>query len=181
MQSTLFQSLKVAKDQATRSGILPPASCCPPRKVDGSQWDCYIPEDGVVLSPNVEFFRGGTAEGYPFHPAAQCIAAVVSVAMPNCNQRVRDAPTDAPRTRDAYLALLSKKFTAVLAAAVQAGAQSLVIPDAGCGVYENQPRDVGRAFGEALRWRFPGAFAEIHLVGQQAFADAAEEAGTKSQ
>lgn len=177
MQSTLFQSLKVAKEQASRSGVLAPASCMPPFKLDGSPWECYIPEDGVVLSPDVEFFRGGSSEGYPFLPKAQCLTAVITLAMPNCNQRVRDAPVDAPSSRDAYFSLLVTKFTAVLSAAVQVGAQSLVIPDAGCGVYENKPRDVGHAFGESVRSRFPHSFSEIHLVGQPEFTDAAEEAG----
>ena len=32
----------------------------------GTCWHCHIPDDGALLSPHVEIFRGGTNEGYPF-------------------------------------------------------------------------------------------------------------------
>jgi len=177
MQTTLFQSLLIASTQARLQGVVPPASCRPCRQADGSPWRCHVPEDGAVLTPCVEVFRGGTEEGYPFLPSAVRLGAIVSVAMPNLNLRVTGCPVDAPTDRREYLALLTQKLTAALGAAARAGALALVVPDLGCGALGNDPRAVGRALGSALQRHFPRAFAELHLVGQSAFAAAAEAAG----
>lgn len=164
-QSTLLSSLRAASESSWGGGATA---------------NSYIPTDAAVLSPGVEVFRGGTNDGYEFWPQAEYLAAVVSIAMPNCNPDVRDAPVDVPPSRDDYFALLAHKFAAVLAAAALVNATCLVVPDIGCGVYGNKPADIGTAFGEAIRWRYPRQFAEIHLVGQRDFADAAEAAGCSS-
>ena len=162
MQSTLYLSLERAAELASAQGVPSPAAADPPRRRDGEPWRCHIPRDGVVLSPHVEFFRGDTSEGYPFSPQT-FEATVVSVAMPNCAPNLEDAPVDVPNALE-YEALLGQKFAALLGAAALEGADCLVMPDAGCGVYMNRPEEVGRAFGEAVRRRCPEAFAEIHLV-----------------
>eukprot|EP00418_Pyrodinium_bahamense_P083098 CAMPEP_0179055812 /NCGR_PEP_ID=MMETSP0796-20121207/23493_1 /TAXON_ID=73915 /ORGANISM="Pyrodinium bahamense, Strain pbaha01" /LENGTH=490 /DNA_ID=CAMNT_0020752475 /DNA_START=33 /DNA_END=1505 /DNA_ORIENTATION=+ len=175
-RSTLFKSLSVAKNLARQQRVRPPATCVPACGPDGAPWECHIPEDGVVLSPGVEFFRGPTSDGYPFRCSAERVAAVVTVAMPNKSSKVKDAPVDTPAGRSEYLALLARKFAAVLAA-VRARASVLVVPDIGCGIFGNDPGDVGQAFGEAVNKGFSQTFAEIHLVGQPAFMEAAESAG----
>eukprot|EP00416_Gambierdiscus_australes_P010118 CAMPEP_0171131260 /NCGR_PEP_ID=MMETSP0766_2-20121228/122402_1 /TAXON_ID=439317 /ORGANISM="Gambierdiscus australes, Strain CAWD 149" /LENGTH=229 /DNA_ID=CAMNT_0011594547 /DNA_START=20 /DNA_END=709 /DNA_ORIENTATION=- len=122
----------------------------PPPHVDPGEWPCYIPDDGVVFSPMVEVFRGGYNTGYRFLPTPVELAAVVSVAMPNRNPSVRDAPMDAPASLADYRTMLRVKFRAVLGAARLAGANVVVLPAVGCGVYRNDPVEMGRALGEAL-------------------------------
>eukprot|EP00928_Gymnodinium_smaydae_P004500 TRINITY_DN11524_c0_g1_i2.p1 TRINITY_DN11524_c0_g1~~TRINITY_DN11524_c0_g1_i2.p1 ORF type:complete len:136 (-),score=20.48 TRINITY_DN11524_c0_g1_i2:155-562(-) len=124
----------------------------------------------------VEVFRGGSNAGYPFTSEVGILTAVISLAMPNLNSRVSDAPLEPAAQRSDYLDLLEQKFVAVFAAAVEVGATAVVLPDAGCGVYQNNPADVGWALGEVLRSRFQRCFHEIHLVGRTRFADAAEAA-----
>merc|ERR1712050_747211 len=68
------------------------------------------------------------------------------------------------------------KFRSVLAAAVEAGCNALVMPDAGCGVYKNEPKEVGRVFGEVLQQDFWGALQEVALVGNPDFQDAVVKA-----
>jgi uncharacterized protein (TIGR02452 family) len=175
MQTTLFLSLQEAAEQALFEGVSPPHCARPSRPRHGA-WHCHIPEDGVVLSPQVEVFRGETCEGYPFQMHPTELAAIVSVAMPNCNSRVHDAPYDRPQSDAEFDLLLEKKFTALLGAAMLASANVIVMPDAGCGVYGNSAGAVGRIFGSVVSTHFKDAFAEIHLVGKPEFAAAAQKA-----
>ena len=67
-----------------------------PTQDDGSKHKPYLPDNGVVLSPSVEVFRQGTAEGYSFFlDGPKTLDGIVSVAMPNLNSGVSDAPIDA--------------------------------------------------------------------------------------
>ncbi|CAE7305825.1 unnamed protein product [Symbiodinium natans] len=173
MRSTFSLSLRKASALARAENVAPPKSCQPATQ-QGRPWTCHIPELGCLVSPEVEVFRGGTDVGYPFLSQVSKVA-VISVAMPNRNPQVRDAPIDAPPDPSSYQALILQKFAAVLASAgrVLGPDGALVIPDVGCGAYGNDPKEVGSLLGEALRQQ-PGLFAEIHLVGQDGFADAAE-------
>lgn len=171
-QSTLYHSLLVAKHQSKKQNVVPSGLDC---SLD-RKWQRYIPEDGVVLSPNVEVFRDGTATGYQFRSEVTRLAAVVSLAMPNCNAKVRDAPVDFPANPDDYFPLISAKFKAALNAATQVDADTLVVCDAGCGVYQNDPATVGHTFGKVLREYFLKNFSEVHIAGSSTFADAVERA-----
>ena len=77
---------------------------------------CHIPETGCIISPDVEIFRGGTDLGYPFLPKVVRLP-IISVAMPNRNPQVRDAPVDAPRDLRIYRELVFQKFGTMLHAA----------------------------------------------------------------
>lgn len=144
----------------------------PPRVLmsSGTKWFCYIPEDGVVLSPSVELFRGSYTTGYQFCRTVTELTAVVSVAMPNRNPNVRDCPLDAPTDVEEYRNLLCAKFSAALAAAGLANCTTVIMSAIGCGVYRNDPREIGRALGRALCSlpRFHG-IQEVVLVGVPAF------------
>eukprot|EP00930_Biecheleria_cincta_P011443 TRINITY_DN11425_c0_g2_i3.p1 TRINITY_DN11425_c0_g2~~TRINITY_DN11425_c0_g2_i3.p1 ORF type:complete len:521 (+),score=71.42 TRINITY_DN11425_c0_g2_i3:97-1659(+) len=179
MQSTLYQSLLNAKQQACRRGMASPSCCMPPLDSSGKPWQSYIPQDGCIVSPSVEVFRAGTNEGYAFADRVQTLAAVVSVAMPNTTVGLHDAPVDVPADLSEYSALLVHKFLAVLQAAWEvlhkSPCNALVVPDLGCGIYGNEPSQVGHALGEALR-RGAWSFSELHLVGQSAFARAMDAA-----
>jgi len=162
----------IAKHQSKKQNVVPSGLDC---NLD-RKWQRYIPEDGVVLSPNVEVFRDGTATGYQFRSEVTRLAAVVSLAMPNCNAKVRDAPVDFPENPDDYFPLISAKFKAALNAATQVDADTLVVCDAGCGVYQNDPATVGHTFGKVLREHFLKNFSEVHIAGSSTFADAVERA-----
>merc|ERR1711920_999448 len=113
-------------------------------------------------------------EGYPFWKLPVRVEAVVSIAMPNHNSGIRDAPVDAPHTHDALVLLLRRKFAAALEAAAEVRAAVVVVPDIGCGVYKNPPGTVGEVFGRVVREMFPRTFSEIHLVGSREFCQAVQ-------
>jgi len=139
-----------------------------------SKKDIHIPRGGAIVSPHVQVFRGPTAEGYPFLPKATTIQ-VVSIAMPNFNPSVRDAPLEDVRGEE-YAALVEENFRRVLEAAEIWGGPSkrkvCVIPDAGCGVYQNDPDIVGNILNGII-----GQYGldQIILTGSEDFADAVME------
>lgn len=155
-QSTLLPSLQVAVERAGRQRI-----------TDSKLRRLYIPEKGVVLSRGVELLRDGPSAGYAELPEPVWLAGVVSVAMPNRNGFVRDSPVDT-RRGTAYEKVVSAKFVALLSAVSRCNANVLVIPDVGCGVFQNDPREVGRLFGIALRERGCGVQTVI-CTGAPAF------------
>eukprot|EP00913_Durusdinium_trenchii_P014797 g13876.t1 len=126
MRSTLFASLQKAETLAQESRwkdakVAASTHCRPETSKQNKPWACHIPEVGCIVSPNVEVFRGGTGEGYPFYsPDEVSKITIVSVAMPNCNEAL-----DATKPG--------------------------LIPDVGCGTYGNDRKVVGRLLGQALR------------------------------
>ncbi|CAE8710479.1 unnamed protein product, partial [Polarella glacialis] len=131
--------------------------------------------DAVVVSPLVEIFRSGYTEGYAFLPESTVLCGVVSVAMYNKNPQVKDSPVDAPPDIKVYREGVRQKFRALIAGALDTGADVLVCPDIGCGVFENDPLVVGALFGEVLREDcFRGRLREVVLTGQFSFAEAAQ-------
>eukprot|EP00927_Polykrikos_kofoidii_P039766 TRINITY_DN34078_c0_g2_i1.p1 TRINITY_DN34078_c0_g2~~TRINITY_DN34078_c0_g2_i1.p1 ORF type:complete len:682 (+),score=141.85 TRINITY_DN34078_c0_g2_i1:80-2047(+) len=150
-QTTLFDSL----DKVVNTGVKP-----------------YMPEDGVILSPSVEIFRRGTDKGYPLMKKPVEIAAVVSVAMYNRNPRMSDSPVDAPSNETKYRAGVRDKFLALAHAAALAGADALIVPDVGCGVFGNDPAVVGEIAGEAIR-EYCNYFRLVVFTGHDKFHDAA--------
>lgn len=159
IQSSLYRSLSQASKVAKDIGI------SPPQWVRGDRWEMHIPDDGVLLSPYVEVFRDGTLDGYPFKDSATELEAVISVAMPNCNEKMSDSPVDAHPDPREYEAQLRRRWRAVLtAAAFYTKADTLVIPDAGCGVFMNQPSKVGAALREVLFTEFRNTFKEVFIA-----------------
>ncbi|OLP94271.1 hypothetical protein AK812_SmicGene23716 [Symbiodinium microadriaticum] len=121
----------------------------------------------------------------------------------NMNPRVSDSPLDAPREFKAYChqaagrsleqgdappppnRAVKQKFRAVVNSSAQIGAEVLVCPDVGCGVFGNDPQVLGTLFGEVLREPLPeGALKEaemtpvVLLTGQVAFAEAVKKAAS---
>jgi len=153
MQSTLLRSLKKAAhlhDGAPKVALVNGVSS-------------YMPQ-GALLSPDVEFFRGAMESGYPLRSSLARVAAVISVAPPNCNRRITDIPLR-PASDSEYMHLLEEKFKAVLLAVAKVQIRTLVIPPVGCDVYNNKPKIVGEAFGKVLRNFFPEALDDIYLIG----------------
>merc|ERR1712048_755856 len=105
--------------------------------VDGQRWYPHIPMDGVIVSPHVEIFRRGTDQGYLLFAKPVEITAVISVAMYNCNRRVRDSPVDRPYDEAEYEAGVRAKLIALAHGAAESGADALILPDVGCGVFMN--------------------------------------------
>lgn len=165
VQTTLFQSLEKASELAQQAGLTAPPWVIPDRRDDGSEWLVHLPEDGVLFSPHVEVFRRGTNEGYAFEDLPTKLEAVVSVAMPNCNDRMSDSPVDARLTEREYMDQVVQKWRAVLtAAACCTAADCLVLADAGCGVFRNPPAKIGRYLGHVLRTEFAGRFETVLLA-----------------
>jgi len=166
VQSSLFASLERAKQLGMDAGVSPPPWVRPLMQRNGSAWHMHLPDDGVALSPNVEIFRSGTFDGYSFDDRATMLEAIISVAMPNRNDRMSDAPVDAHPEHVEYVLQLERKWRAVLmATAWYTEADCLVVPDAGCGVFRNQPEDVGAALGSLLRSsEFGGRVKEIVIA-----------------
>lgn len=193
-QSTLYASLQAVARRPSLS--LRPASAAskrgsapdwavPSQASDGKPWQCHIPYDGAVISPDVEVFRKGTYAGYVFDDQPCRLEAVVSIAMPNRNPSIKDAPVDAHPDVRVYAADVAQKWRAALAAAAYLAPRAtvLVVPDAGCGVFHNPPALVGAALGRLLREEFVGRFAEVIIAipGRAqctAFADAVKSAAS---
>jgi len=154
-QSTLFPSLEKVKKETKDKR--------------------YIPEHAVVLSPGVEWFRGPTTHGYPFVREARSVGAVVSVAMYNRNPKMSDCPVDAPSDEEEYLDGVRKKWQMTLTAAYQAGCTGIVIPPAGCGVYQNEPGTMGTLLGSLLAEQFRNCFSEVVVTGPKAFKEAVQD------
>lgn len=155
MQSTLYPSLE--------------------KVVAESKGSSHIPEDGSIVSPGVEIFRRGSDQGYPLHQATVPISAVVSVAMYNLNAKVKDAPVDAPGDKATYEQRTRDKLKAAVHGAVFSGADVFLMPDVGCGVFENDPKIVGMLAGQVLK-EYSGYFKKVVFTGKTEFCDAAASA-----
>lgn len=134
----------------------------------------YIPPTGAVLSPMVEVFRRGTDSGYTTLPEPVQLAGVVAVAMPNLNCNVSDAPVEALASPEQYREAVVTRWRAALHGACALGAVDLVCPDAGCGVYRNNPQVTGEVLGRVLRAECWGQFERLWLVGTDEFCRAVE-------
>jgi uncharacterized protein (TIGR02452 family) len=175
MQSTLYRSLEKGIQLAKADNIHTPDWVR-----DGDKFHMHLPEKGVLLSPSVEVFRGGSDAGYRFKPEKVTLQAVVSMAMPNRNRHVRDSPLDAPRDLRDYENLVRSKLEATIHAGAYAGADTFVIPDVGCGVFQNDPRIVGRLLGEVLRTQ-GSYFEEIILTGKEEFMQSCFQAAGQEE
>eukprot|EP00397_Hematodinium_sp_SG-2012_P022813 GEMP01023660.1.p1 GENE.GEMP01023660.1~~GEMP01023660.1.p1 ORF type:complete len:360 (+),score=43.56 GEMP01023660.1:361-1440(+) len=133
--------------------------------------DSHIPTNGCILSPNVEIFRGATT-GYSFLWKPVPITGVVSFAAFNKNPSVKDSPVDAPEDEEVYLDKVQQKWRATLVGARKMGAEVVVIPDVGCGVFKNEPFDMGSMLNVIL-CECRGWFKEIIILGKQEFVDSA--------
>ncbi|OLP94393.1 hypothetical protein AK812_SmicGene23594 [Symbiodinium microadriaticum] len=120
IQSTLFPSLQLGEALAKKAGVASPSFV--PCRRDGSPWTPHLPADGVLLSPSVEVFRSGTNEGYPF----LATPFQLQVTMPGQPAHICNA--------------LKSRWRATLVAAIEANANCVVLPDAGCGVFKNDPK-----------------------------------------
>lgn len=75
MQTTLYPSLARARELAAERGL-----------VDDMGGSIHIPQDGCIVSPDVEVLREGTGSRYKEMPTPKTLAAVISLAMPNRNR-----------------------------------------------------------------------------------------------
>eukprot|EP00931_Biecheleriopsis_adriatica_P023344 TRINITY_DN14762_c2_g2_i1.p1 TRINITY_DN14762_c2_g2~~TRINITY_DN14762_c2_g2_i1.p1 ORF type:complete len:1192 (-),score=243.16 TRINITY_DN14762_c2_g2_i1:140-3634(-) len=165
VSSTLYQSL--VSVEPMKEGGLP-------------GYRQHIPATGCIVSPKVQLFRECTDNGYGFCEQPPEIAGVVSVAMFNRNERVRDSPLDSPDQPAEYVCQTRAKLqAAVLAACETLEVDTLVIPDVGCGVFMNDPRIIGGCLGSVLR-RFQGRLKSLKKVVicgfRPEFAEACERA-----
>ena len=126
-------------------------------------WDPYIPEQSAVISPNVQFFRRGPEHGFPFLRNPVEVAAVITIAMPNCNPLLVDHPLDVPEDPKEHRRLLKANIAAGLEAAAMRS-RVVVIPELGCGPQQNDPKIVGSIVESLLLDRFYSAFSEVHFV-----------------
>eukprot|EP00438_Fugacium_kawagutii_P009241 Skav231852 [mRNA] locus=scaffold2307:16794:18047:+ [translate_table: standard] len=181
VQSSLYDSLERGIGLAEAAKVQAPSWARPAQKKDGTPWVSHLPDDGVLLSPKVEVFRDGTNDGYSFKDSVTLLSGIVSVAMPNCNEKMSDSPVDSNPDAEGYKTQLTKKWLAVLTAASACEeATTLVVPDAGCGVFYNPPEQVGESFGKALA-EFSGRFKQVFIAfpggkAGEAFAAAATAA-----
>lgn len=144
MRSGLFPALQKAADNAAVNEL-----------VDSSSHRVYIPEDGVLVSPDVQ------VEAYsPCSPPVQ-LAGLICYSVPDTGD---DAASMAKRNPTR----LQHQFEVMLHAASELQAQTLVISrpggaggEADCGI----PPDVfGRFLGETLA-SYHGTVEEVILVG----------------
>lgn len=163
MQTTLFESLSVAREKAGFCYDWKPESMrhCRP----------WLDHRSVLISPGVRIFRAGTNSGYTFlHPHAIVPITVCNLAMFNQNSRVKDSPVDAPTDPKVWREEVKIKFMCAFQSLVSEGVENVVIPDVGCGVFENDANEMGKVLSETLR-RTVGWFKSVHISGRRKFTD----------
>jgi uncharacterized protein (TIGR02452 family) len=171
-QTTLYASLEKAQelwDIGEKSGIYRRSPGLP------TNFHQHIPTDGCIVSPMVEIFRSNSDQGYFVHDKTVTVASVISVAMYNKNKHMKDAPVDAPKDQHDYEEGLRKKMIAMIHGAALSKADSIIIPDIGCGVFHNDPKIVGRICGEVLL-TYKSYFKRAVFTGGKDFYSAASQA-----
>lgn len=161
MQTTLYPSLARAREMATDEKL-----------VDHVGRSTHIPEDGCIVSLDVEVIRKGTGARYAEMSAPKMLAAVLSLAMPNRNYKL---PGYDRRTGPDYEVLVAKKFHAAMRAAIELGIEMLVVPECGCGVFMNDRSQVGALLGRVVGC-FDGCLKSVLIVGNAQFFHAAQDA-----
>lgn len=167
MQSTLYYSLAAARKRAWDEGMQ-----------DARGTRIHIPEEGCVVSPDVEILRGGTSCGYRHLEEVSCLAAVFSVAMPNKNAQVVDTPVY-NRGEAAYRTLLYRTSEVLMLAAMEHHIDVLIMPDIGCGVFHNDPKSVGCILGNVIG-NSNGYLKTLILTGERSFAESVMQAAKPS-
>ncbi|KAJ9454766.1 hypothetical protein DIPPA_32625 [Diplonema papillatum] len=107
-----------------------------------------IPDDGCLYHPDVVFFRGSEADGYPFLPVPDMVSVVTAAAV----KGVFDAAAE-KRT--------AQKIRAVLGAAAEFGHGAVVLSALGCGAFRNPPAVVARLFRAAVDAEFRAVFTHV--------------------
>eukprot|EP00416_Gambierdiscus_australes_P044268 CAMPEP_0171106478 /NCGR_PEP_ID=MMETSP0766_2-20121228/64818_1 /TAXON_ID=439317 /ORGANISM="Gambierdiscus australes, Strain CAWD 149" /LENGTH=327 /DNA_ID=CAMNT_0011567567 /DNA_START=55 /DNA_END=1038 /DNA_ORIENTATION=+ len=105
-----------------------------------------ILEEACLLSTGVTVFRGSEKDGYPFleHPFQIALLSCAAVAHPLLT------PSGEYRARAVHEAM-EAKVAAILAAALQAKCEVLILSAFGCGAFGNPPKVVAELFHRALQ------------------------------
>jgi hypothetical protein len=94
----------------------------------------------------------------------------------NRNPAVSDSPLDSPDDPAEYVKQTKAKIEACIVAAVEHGAEVLVVPDIGCGVFLNDPTVMGGCFGALLK-KYDGDLRQVVLTADRPeFIDAVKRA-----
>jgi len=141
-------------------------------RVGGRTFHAHIPELGCIVSPHVDLFREQFTDGYRYFPRPLQIRGIVSIAAFNRNPKMADSPMDAPEDENEYQEMLTAKWLVAIVGALQLGAEVLIIPDVGCGVFQNDPVLTGQCLNDALI-HAEGFFKEVIILGKSEFSRAA--------
>jgi uncharacterized protein (TIGR02452 family) len=112
--------------------------------------------DYVIYSPSVVVFRddGGMLRETP----STC--SFVSSPAPNAGAVLRQDATRGDEIRQALRSRIAK----VLSIAATQGYDAIVLGAWGCGVFQNDPKEVAAQFHEALTGNFAGVFELVHFA-----------------
>jgi uncharacterized protein (TIGR02452 family) len=113
--------------------------------------DYKIPENGVIYTPSVQFFRDERSNGYHFkHPETMDLIACAAY---NLTHDAR--PSN-------YVEGMKEKIRATLRAACIKGNDSIVLSALGCGAFGNDSKEVADIFALVLQEaEFQGKFKKI--------------------
>ena len=114
-----------------------------------------IPEEGVIFSPYVTFFRGTYEEGYKFQKPFKC--SVISSAAPNLGSSnvlaLLTGKDGIPLKLDKrYYETMKARIRTILRAGrlFQPSADTIVLGAFGCGAFHNPPEQIAQMFKEVL-------------------------------
>jgi putative RNA 2'-phosphotransferase len=141
------------EESLARASALYPCLLTVPAYYDRHRGHSALYLDLVVFSPDVPFIRdddGGWLD-------ASFTASIVTAAAPNATALRQNNQFDA----DAITATLRRRADLTLAACAHHGVERLVLGAWGAGVFGNDPAIVAQIFGDLLRDRYAGVFAEI--------------------
>lgn len=147
-RSTLFRSLQAAAKKALALNVK-----------DQAGYNVHIPEDGAVLSQDVEIFRDGAHVGYAPLALEAKLAGIISISPPDRKS------------------LLRHKLKAALQGANEVGAEVLVASDAGLGE-SCDSATFGQILGETIVRSTPSF--EVVLAGSPGFQRAVSRAVSKA-
>lgn len=113
-----------------------------------------IPENGVIYSPSVQFFREGQSKNFAFIlPKTLSLIACAALNLGKCEK-----PSN-------YADVTKNKIRAILRCAVINHHDAIVLSAFGCGAFKNNPEEVSNFFKDVLQEEeFKGVFKHISFA-----------------
>ena len=125
-------------------------------KIDKTRtWNYPIGYESGVYSPDVTFFRGCEAKGYPLLSAPRLVDVITTAAVPNSLNH-GDGEIDERNIGS---------IEAILKIAVQHGVRNVVLSALGCGAFRNSPTAIAKVFKEKIEGpQFKGHFDRLYFA-----------------
>ncbi|EFC39665.1 predicted protein [Naegleria gruberi] len=116
------------------------------------KWSYPIGHESACFSPNVLFFRGCEAKGYPLLQVPRLLDVITAAAVPNKSKNTEKIDGRNNGT-----------IEAIFKVAILNGVRNLVLSAFGCGAFKNNPNQMAKAFKTQLE-KYEGYFDRIYFA-----------------